>query len=303
MNACVDRVTEGNQWNDHKGAAGGFLGMLGINLLLTYVPLLVVNLHLMLVWHNNIMQRYETAIHIVVWGSSLAVTITPFALGLGGAVAGTVFALIDKHLLYWLLIPKAPLVFGSLLIHLGTAIWLLATAWRRTSYYETMRTQFRMQWRSWALAGATNLHFLIFLIYFFGTNAAEANTADRTTLWVQEWLNCVYRNAPNGQIACAELAQKNLPSDAFTEAALSIFCLSGMWSIIAVGSSPALLKEVLEVHFPATAAHLRTYVKKENGSKMVSTFLQSFVDADTPSTEGTTVVSEGSRFQSFPRRY
>ncbi|KAJ3087096.1 hypothetical protein HK102_011818, partial [Quaeritorhiza haematococci] len=65
--------------------------------------------------------------------------------------------------------------------------------------------------------------------------------------WFQEWITCVYENAPNGQNACTQIAQRNLPDNLLTEAVYVSFLMAGVWAYICVGTSLQPFREIGEL--------------------------------------------------------
>ncbi|KAJ3089668.1 hypothetical protein HK102_005781, partial [Quaeritorhiza haematococci] len=255
---CVDSVTRATAFNNWKTGAAAFFMILGVNLLLSYIPLLILNLHLMTVWRNNVLARFEKWIHFFVWISSMGLTAAPFALGLVGATP-SVPMIMDEHLAFWILLPRAPLVFGSFLLHIITGVYLVTVSRsvnRHMKQAKYVRSQLKLQWRSMVLAAATCFTFVFFIVsvnifksYYFAAGSAYAAKVDQNTPWVREWIRCIFRNAPNGQDQCTDIAQRNLPSDFLTQSAISSFLLCGIWAVITVGSSTTLIREFWDTCF------------------------------------------------------
>ncbi|KAJ3090475.1 hypothetical protein HK102_003619, partial [Quaeritorhiza haematococci] len=122
---------------------------------------------------------------------------------------------------------------------------------------------------------AVNLGIRNYQAYYFVTNAIEAMVANGSTPWVQEWIACVYENDPNGQEACTHIAEKYVPNDALTEFVIALYLSCGIWATIAVGSSPALVKEYLNAWFPKTTEYVAKKAEKagmlKNGRGQKST--------------------------------
>ncbi|KAJ3090476.1 hypothetical protein HK102_003620 [Quaeritorhiza haematococci] len=132
--------------------------------------------------------------------------------------------------------------------------------------------------------------------YYFATNAAEASMANQTTPWVQEWLNCVFANDPNGQEVCTHIAQANLPNDALTESVFSLWFLCGIWATILIGTSPALMAEWLQVWFPSGYDYLKK--KGTETSMLVQKFRKKKRGGSSFSTETTITVGVASSVES-----
>ncbi|KAJ3089669.1 hypothetical protein HK102_005782 [Quaeritorhiza haematococci] len=242
---CADGVTRATAFNNWRCAIAAFFMILGVNLLLSYIPVLIFNLHLSAVWRSNRLYHFEKVIHSIIWTSSIALTVAPFVLGIVGATP-SVPMIMDDHLTKWILYPRAPLIFGSFLLHIYTGVYLLRTSRQANAQLKSVayvRLQIDLQWRSMVLAFVTCGTFVMFISYYLAIGAAFLGQIGPSTPWVKEWLLCIVENVPNGQNKCTDIAQRNLPDEKLTQLAVSSFLLCGVWAVVTVGSSTTLLQE------------------------------------------------------------
>ncbi|KAJ3344039.1 hypothetical protein HDU93_003202 [Gonapodya sp. JEL0774] len=111
---------------------------------------------------------------------------------------------------------------------------------------------FLLGWRPAILSLFVAVGFLVFVIWWF-TDAEPklfavttgGNLAASATDWGNEWLKCIYANAPNGHDLCSYIPKQHVPSETWTETTEIMAAATGIFYFIALGTNPADWRRVV----------------------------------------------------------
>ncbi|KAJ3095723.1 hypothetical protein HDU97_006589 [Phlyctochytrium planicorne] len=112
-----------------------------------------------------------------------------------------------------------------------------------------VKKQVKVHWRAGVLVG-------VFLVCWYGlfyiTSQYKKYSADvgANEAWYMEWYACLKQNAPDGQAACASIADQNLPDTRILYPLMNLTLLQGLFFLIIFMSKRGLYSEWVEVLFP-----------------------------------------------------
>ncbi|KAJ3058118.1 hypothetical protein HK102_010682, partial [Quaeritorhiza haematococci] len=99
--------------------------MVGPGLLISYLFVLILNVHFLIVWRKDYLVTYGPLIHITIWFSTLAPAMLQFSFGsIESETLGICFTK-ERALRGIFFIPRSLLVLGAFLLHLHTGFYLL----------------------------------------------------------------------------------------------------------------------------------------------------------------------------------
>ncbi|KAJ3082403.1 hypothetical protein HK102_001729 [Quaeritorhiza haematococci] len=251
---CHDAVTEATVYNNWRCAGSAFTLTLGAHLICSYIPAMIANLHLMVVWQNNFFEVWGWLVHIVVWAASIIMTIIPFYHGHIEPL-GFICFVNFKSVMSTFIYPIAPFVFGSFILHLSTVTYLIVMSVpsgpsaRSAKTYHWIKLQIKMQWRSMLLTNIMVIVFSLFLTYFISFDVSGYTNLDENSPFVRKWLECLAANGSptrSAQNTCSPIALASLPDDSFTQITLTAIFIVGIWGPVIVATSAPFYIEVTQ---------------------------------------------------------
>ncbi|KAJ3090164.1 hypothetical protein HK102_004508 [Quaeritorhiza haematococci] len=253
---CADHVTEATQHNNLRCAVSGFIRHLGYNMLLTYIPALVLQLHLNIVWQRVSMERHYRLVNALLLGSCVGLTIVPAALGLIQASMSMFCGVPAPQSGYWLVYWRTPLIFGSAVLHLSTTAYMIWGSYRSKRRYEWVKAQIRTQWRLMTIALVFITNVIVFLVWYYSIDAASASLSTDAP-FVKKWLECLFQNDPNGQDVCAHIVMEHWPAEVLSRVAFTMLYLTGIWVVLIGLTHPFFYKCFLKENFPEFYTRLK----------------------------------------------
>ncbi|KAJ3090755.1 hypothetical protein HK102_002803 [Quaeritorhiza haematococci] len=241
----------------HNNSRCGFIGffwIVGPSLLISYIFVLILNVHFLIVWRKDYLATYGTLVHITIWTLSIAPAIVQFSFGtIETETLGICFTR-ERILRGVFFIPRSLLVLGAFLIHLHTGLYIVAgpKRWvgKEVGRFEWIKVQVRTQWRSMLLASVSLMNISLVWIYGLMTNGEKVNDVSRSSPWVQAWISCLasHASSPNPQDFCTHIPFQYgvIAHDVFTRLIqFSLFAM-GIWCPIIIGSSKALYTDFVD---------------------------------------------------------
>ncbi|TPX61928.1 hypothetical protein PhCBS80983_g00879 [Powellomyces hirtus] len=248
VQCAADGIT-GATYENTRCAVQGMVFTAGVQLCLFAAVAVVVNLHMNVVWRSTIMERHQYVVYTAVLAVAAVLTALTAHYRAIEAMPGFLCTIAIDHADNIFFYPQMVGVFGMLLLHVATGIWMVVVS-RRTRR-ESKRwalQQLRMQWRPAAFTMMTQVTWFSFWLCY-KLNHIKIEGMSAATPWVKEWFKCVITAGTLGGLKgtgpteiCEPIAQDHVPNMFLVAVGLSIGILVGVFNSLVL-ISPQIIGE------------------------------------------------------------
>jgi len=230
---CSNDFIQSTMANNSLCLVQGSLSVFGALATVTWLTVLIINLHLHTVWNSHLLSRHYTWIHLFCWGIPFAFTTMAVLRGAIQYEFGENCTINHDNANTLFFYPVFALVVPAFLIHICTFFYIGKISLRARQNEATSRRAsmggvmmaFKIQWRALALAISVALSVILFSVFYFIIINRLRDFATYPNR-MSDWGLCMLMGS--SQTKCSALAVDLVPTPAQMFAAESVISAMGL---------------------------------------------------------------------------